>query len=318
MRMSLCGVRMLIYPLHAVGEGREPDMALRNVISTLNHDGTEVMGPGVLMYHYPGNDIMNGSLLTVESNHFCVLKSRGAVLDVYETGQYPVSTPQRPLLGSIQQSFYGGQSPWQYEALFVSRAQERGQVTGSRAVPGARRARLRRGLLRPRGHQGRRGQAGHAHAVPRAPADDGSGQRLRGPGRRAVDQPDRPGHTAGAGEREDPPDHRTGPWPPAGLPHHPRDHDPPREGAHAAQGRADARADLAARVRAYRARGRPLLRGDEDGREGPAVRAEHGDRRAVQHRDYCDPGRPARACAGRRQPRPERDRASRGLRWPMA
>jgi membrane protease subunit (stomatin/prohibitin family) len=97
-------------------------MAMRNVISTLNHDGSEVMGPGILMYHYPNNDIMNGSLLTVESNHFCVLKSRGAVLDVYETGQYPVSTPQRPLIGSIQQSFYGGQSPWQYEALFVSRA----------------------------------------------------------------------------------------------------------------------------------------------------------------------------------------------------
>jgi membrane protease subunit (stomatin/prohibitin family) len=48
------------------------------------------------MYHYPGNDIMNGSLLTVESNHFCVLKSRGAILNVYETGQYPVETPQRP------------------------------------------------------------------------------------------------------------------------------------------------------------------------------------------------------------------------------
>jgi membrane protease subunit (stomatin/prohibitin family) len=74
------------------------------------------------MYHYPGNDIMNGSLLTVESNHFCVLKSRGAILNVYETGQYPVETPQRPLLGSMQQAFYGGQSPWQYEALFVSRA----------------------------------------------------------------------------------------------------------------------------------------------------------------------------------------------------
>jgi membrane protease subunit (stomatin/prohibitin family) len=97
-------------------------MAMRSVVSTLNNDGTEVMGPGILMYHYPGNDIQNGSLLTVESNHFCVLKSRGAVLDVYETGQFPVQTPQRPLLGSIQQSFYGGQSPWQYEALFVSRA----------------------------------------------------------------------------------------------------------------------------------------------------------------------------------------------------
>ncbi len=97
-------------------------MAIRNVISTLSADGTEIMGPGVLMYHYPGNDIMNGSLLTVESNHFCVLKSRGAILNVYETGQYPVDTPQRPLIGSMQQAFYGGQSPWQYEALFVSRA----------------------------------------------------------------------------------------------------------------------------------------------------------------------------------------------------
>jgi membrane protease subunit (stomatin/prohibitin family) len=97
-------------------------MAIRNVISTLHSDGTEVMGPGVLMYHYPGNDIMNGSLLTVESNHFCVLKSRGAILNVYETGQYPVETPQRPLIGSMQQAFYGGNSPWQYEALFVSRA----------------------------------------------------------------------------------------------------------------------------------------------------------------------------------------------------
>jgi membrane protease subunit (stomatin/prohibitin family) len=105
-------------------------MALRSVVSTLNADGTEVMGPGILMYHYPGNDIQNGSLLTVESNHFCVLKSRGAVLDVYETGQYPVQTPQRPLLGSIQQSFYGGQSPWQYEALFVSRAKSVAKAQG--------------------------------------------------------------------------------------------------------------------------------------------------------------------------------------------
>jgi membrane protease subunit (stomatin/prohibitin family) len=105
-------------------------MAMRSVISTLNHDGTEVMGPGILMYHYPGNDIVNGSLLTVESNHFCVLKSRGAILNVYETGQYPVETPQRALLGSFQQAFYGGQSPWQYEALFVSRAKSVAKAKG--------------------------------------------------------------------------------------------------------------------------------------------------------------------------------------------
>ena len=95
---------------------------IRSVISTLDPSGQEVMGPNVLLWHYPNNDIVNGSLLTVESNHFCVLKSRGAILNVYETGQYPVDTPQSVLFGSIQQAFYGGQSPWQYEALYVNRA----------------------------------------------------------------------------------------------------------------------------------------------------------------------------------------------------
>jgi membrane protease subunit (stomatin/prohibitin family) len=95
---------------------------MRNVISTLGDNGEEIMGPEVLLWHYPNNDIMNGSLLTVESNHFCVLKSRGAILNVYETGQYTVQTPDRPLFGSVQQAFYGGQSPWQYEALYINRA----------------------------------------------------------------------------------------------------------------------------------------------------------------------------------------------------
>jgi membrane protease subunit (stomatin/prohibitin family) len=105
-------------------------MAIRSVISTLNNDGTEVMGPGVLMYHHPGNDIQTGSLLTVESNHFCVLKSRGAIFDVYAGGQYPVQTTDRPLIGSIQQAFYSGQSPWQYEALFVSAAKSVAKAQG--------------------------------------------------------------------------------------------------------------------------------------------------------------------------------------------
>ena len=103
---------------------------IRNVISTLTSNGEEVMGPEILMWHYPNNDIMNGSLLTVESNHFCVLKSRGAILQVYETGQYSVQTPDRPLFGSMQQAFYGGQSPWQYEALYINRAKLILKTTG--------------------------------------------------------------------------------------------------------------------------------------------------------------------------------------------
>lgn len=95
---------------------------IRNVVSTMGINGEELLGPEILLWHYPDNSIMNGSLLTVESNHFCVLKSRGAILNVYETGQYTVQTPDRPLFGSIQQAFYGGQSPWQYEALYINRA----------------------------------------------------------------------------------------------------------------------------------------------------------------------------------------------------
>src|SRR5579871_3238401 len=95
---------------------------VRGVISTLTAEGEEVMGPEILMWHFPDNSILNGSLLTVESNHFCVLKSRGAILNVYETGQYTVQTPDRPIFGSLQQAFYGGQSPWQYEALYINRA----------------------------------------------------------------------------------------------------------------------------------------------------------------------------------------------------
>jgi len=103
---------------------------IRNVVSTLTPNGEEVMGPEILLWHYPDNTIMNGSLLTVESNHFCVLKSRGAILNIYETGQYTIQTPDRPIFGSIQQAFYGGQSPWQYEAIYINRAKLVLKTTG--------------------------------------------------------------------------------------------------------------------------------------------------------------------------------------------
>lgn len=98
-------------------------MALtRQVISTLKSDGTDVMGPNVLAWHYPEENVVSGSLLTVEANHFAVLKSRGAILEKYETGQYPIQTPDKPLLGSVVNGFFGGSSPWQYEALYINRA----------------------------------------------------------------------------------------------------------------------------------------------------------------------------------------------------
>ena len=40
---------------------------IRSVISTLANDGTEVMGPGILLWRHPESSIVNNSLLTVES-----------------------------------------------------------------------------------------------------------------------------------------------------------------------------------------------------------------------------------------------------------
>jgi len=94
----------------------------RQVITSLNRDGTDMLGTKGLAVKIVDESIVSGSLLTVESNHFCVLKSRGAVLNVYETGQYALQTPDKPLLGSIQQGFFGGSSPWVFEVIYINRA----------------------------------------------------------------------------------------------------------------------------------------------------------------------------------------------------
>ena len=94
----------------------------RQVITSLQRDGTDMLGTKVLAVKIVDESIVSGSLLTVESNHFCVLKSRGAVLDVYETGQYALATPDKPLVGSIVQGFFGGASPWVYEVIYINRS----------------------------------------------------------------------------------------------------------------------------------------------------------------------------------------------------
>ena len=94
----------------------------RQVITSLHRDGSNLLGSKRLAFRIADESIVSGSLLTVESNEFCVLKSRGAVLNVYETGQYALSTPDKPLLGSIAQGFFGGNSPWVYEVIYINRS----------------------------------------------------------------------------------------------------------------------------------------------------------------------------------------------------
>src|SRR6202046_1225011 len=94
----------------------------RQVITSILPDGTDMLGTKSLAVKIADESIVSGSLLTVESNHFCVLKSRGAVLNVYETGQYALTTPDKPQVGSIVQGFFGGNSPWVYEVIYINRS----------------------------------------------------------------------------------------------------------------------------------------------------------------------------------------------------
>ncbi len=94
----------------------------RQVITSLNRDGSNLLGTRRLAIRIADESIVSGSLLTVESNEFCVLKARGAVLNVYETGQYALTTPDKPLLGSIAAGFFGGNSPWVYEVIYINRS----------------------------------------------------------------------------------------------------------------------------------------------------------------------------------------------------
>jgi len=107
----------------------------RQVITSMLRDGTDMLGTKNIAVKIVDESIVSGSLLTVESNHFCVLKSRGAVLDVYETGQYALTTPDKPLVGSIVQGFFGGSSPWVYEVIYINRSKllvsNRGIATSS-------------------------------------------------------------------------------------------------------------------------------------------------------------------------------------------
>ena len=95
----------------------------RSVITALDNRGVDLLGTkNVALKMMDDQNIVSGSLLTVESNHFCVVKSRGAILQVYETGQYPLVTPDKPLFGSISQGFFGGSSPWVYEVIYINRS----------------------------------------------------------------------------------------------------------------------------------------------------------------------------------------------------
>ena len=173
----------------------------------------------------------------------------------------------------MQQAFYGGQSPWQYEALFVSRAKNVVKAQGvalSRELAelvydveyyvhvDTKEAAVNLVTHMP--------YAGHvlttdvlnAYAGP--VVEQSINQLVQVTPLEQVNERIHEITELVRGHLQD-------------FLHHLRRHAERRQGADAAAGRADARADLAARVRPVRDRRRALLRGPEDGRARPGVGA---------------------------------------------
>ncbi len=98
-------------------------MALsRTVISTVGNNGDNIMGLETLVWRFPDDGLVSGSLLTVESNEIAIVKSRGAILADYTMGQYALQTPDKPLLGGVVSGFFSGGQPMVFEVFYVSKA----------------------------------------------------------------------------------------------------------------------------------------------------------------------------------------------------
>lgn len=104
-------------------------MGIRQVISTLSN-GNDELGMKRLAWRYPDDSVTDKSLLTVEANQFCVVKSRGVLLDVYDVGQHEIRSGDKPIMGSFVQAFWGGSSPWQFEVIYLQRSKIRIQNQG--------------------------------------------------------------------------------------------------------------------------------------------------------------------------------------------
>lgn len=97
-------------------------MGRSNIVSTLRINGGEIMGSELLSWRYPDDNVVDGSMLIVGRDQFCVLRVGGKILGVYEIGQYPLQTAESSSPGSVQLAFDGKPIPLVPEVLFINRA----------------------------------------------------------------------------------------------------------------------------------------------------------------------------------------------------
>jgi membrane protease subunit (stomatin/prohibitin family) len=78
-----------------------------------------------LVWRFPRhqNEIKNGAQLIVRPGQVAILVSQGELADVYQPGHYELTTPNMPILSTLQGWKYGFESPFKAEVYFVSTTQ---------------------------------------------------------------------------------------------------------------------------------------------------------------------------------------------------
>ncbi|MEO8182569.1 MAG: SPFH domain-containing protein [Deltaproteobacteria bacterium] len=78
-----------------------------------------------LVWRFPRyqNEIKNGAQLLVRPGQCAIFVDRGEIADVFEPGQYELSTDNLPLLSTLRGWKHGFQSPFKCEVYFVSTRQ---------------------------------------------------------------------------------------------------------------------------------------------------------------------------------------------------
>ncbi|HVZ35015.1 MAG TPA: SPFH domain-containing protein, partial [Polyangiaceae bacterium] len=78
-----------------------------------------------LVWRFPRyeNEIKNGAQLVVRPGQMAIFIDRGQVADVFEPGQYQLSTDNLPLLSTLRGWKYGFASPFKCEVYFISTRQ---------------------------------------------------------------------------------------------------------------------------------------------------------------------------------------------------
>jgi membrane protease subunit (stomatin/prohibitin family) len=92
----------------------------RAVVRTLQEDGRDMMGPGVIAWRDHNVDIRNRSRLIVESNQKAVVRIQGQITGVFDAGAHDLNTPNSPVANFFSRLGYGGNVPWLTEVIFFS------------------------------------------------------------------------------------------------------------------------------------------------------------------------------------------------------